>query len=54
MLIIIWHLLADPSATYQDLGSDYYSGRIGHQRVLRRHVRELESLGYHVTLTPAA
>ncbi|MGV1010651.1 MAG: IS110 family transposase [Dermatophilaceae bacterium] len=54
MLIIIWHLLNDPTATYIDLGSDYYSSRIGHDRVLRRHIRELQSLGYHVTLTPAA
>lgn len=54
ILIIIWHLLNDPQATYVDLGADYYSSRIGHDRILRRHVRDLQALGYHVTLTPAA
>ena len=54
MLIIIWHLLNDPDAAFVDLGADYYRGRIGHDRALRRHVRELQALGYQVTLTPAA
>src|SRR5258708_27581805 len=27
MLTIIWHLLADPAATYRDLAGDYYQPR---------------------------
>jgi transposase len=28
ILVIIWHLLADPAARYTDLGSDFYATRI--------------------------
>ena len=28
ILVIIWHLLADPAARYHDLGADYYTTRI--------------------------
>ena len=28
ILVIIWHLLSDPEARYNDLGSDYYDNRI--------------------------
>ena len=27
ILVIIWHLLADPAARYRDLGPDYYASR---------------------------
>ena len=49
MLTIIWHLLADPHATYHDLGSDYYDRR-DPARQARNHIRHLERLGYHVTI----
>ena len=54
MLVIIWHLLADPDVRYTDLGSDFYDTRINPERRKRNHVRQLEALGYKVTLEPAA
>lgn len=49
MLTIIWHVLADPEATYRNLGADYYDTR-DPARQARNHKRGLERLGYHVTL----
>jgi transposase len=54
LLIIIWHLLADPEARYADLGSGYYENKINKNRAARSHIRQLEALGYQVSLTPAA
>ena len=54
ILVIVWHLLADPTARYHDLGADYYASRIDTGRKTRNHVRQLEALGYKVTLQPAA
>jgi transposase len=54
LLIIIWHLLADPGARYADLGSDFYYTRINPERRKRNHIHQLEALGYKVTLEPAA
>jgi transposase len=54
ILVIVWHLLADPAARYQDLGADYYASRIDKNRKTRNHVRQLEALGYTVTITQAA
>jgi transposase len=52
ILVIVWHLLADPTARYHDLGSDYYLRRIDDRRRTRQLVRQLEALGHHVTLQP--
>ena len=54
ILIIIWHLLADPTARFHDLGAGFYDTRIDAERTKRNHVRQLEALGYKVTLQPAA
>jgi transposase len=54
LLVIIWHLLADPGARYTDLGSDFYATRISPERRKHGHIRQLEALGYKVTLEPAA
>ena len=54
ILVIIWHLLSDPDARYHDLGSDFYANRIGPERKKRNHIRQLEALGFKVTLEPAA
>ena len=55
ILVIVWHLLSDENADYQDLGPDYYDNRIGPERIKRNHIRQLEALGYKVTLLePAA
>ncbi len=49
MLTIIYHVLADPGATYAELGADYYDRR-DPARQKSSHIRSLERLGYHVTL----
>jgi transposase len=54
ILVITWHLLADQNATYHDLGPDWYDSRVNLNRKMRNHVRELQNLGYRVTLEPAA
>jgi transposase len=54
ILVIIWHLLSDPGARFADLGSDFFDQRTNPDRRKRAHVRQLEALGYKVTLEPAA
>ena len=54
ILVIIWHLLSDPAARFCELGSAYHASRIDTQRKARGHIRQLEALGYTVTLTQAA
>jgi transposase len=54
ILIIVWHLLADPTARFHDLGPGFYDTRIDADRKKRNHVRQLEALGYTVTLQPTA
>jgi len=54
ILTIVWHLLADPSARYADLGPDWHARKVNRDRATRNHVEHLKALGYHVTLTPAA
>jgi len=54
ILIIVWHLLNDPDTRYRDLGPEHYDHRIGPERIKRNHIRQLEALGYKVTLEPAA
>ena len=50
----MWHLLADPTAHYRELGTGYYASHIDKDRKTRSHVRQLEALGYTVTLAQAA
>jgi len=40
--------------SYTDVGSDFYDTRINPERRKRNHIRQLEALGYQVTLEPAA
>lgn len=54
ILVIIWHLLHDPDARFNDLGPDYFSRRTDPESRKRGHIRQLEALGYTVTLAPAA
>jgi transposase len=54
ILVIVWHLLADPAARFHDLGADYYASRIDKGKKARNHIRQLEALGFTVTLAPAA
>lgn len=54
ILMIVWALLADEDAHFVDLGSGYYDSRTNPQRRVRNHIRELQVIGYTVTLNPAA
>jgi transposase len=54
MLVIIWHLINDPTARYQDLGSDHHQRLTDPAAKTRALVRQLESLGHQVALTPTA
>ena len=54
ILVIVWHLLADPTARFHDLGPDYHTSRIVTERRMRNHIAHLTAMGYHVTLEPAA
>jgi hypothetical protein len=54
ILVIVWHLLADPTARFTDLGADFYTRRLDNDRRTRQLVHQLEALGHNVTLTPAA
>jgi transposase len=53
ILVIVWHLLADPTARFHDLGADYHTTRIDTGRKTRSLVRQLEALGHTVSLQPA-
>ena len=54
LLVIIWHLLADPNTRFHQLGADHYDRHVNTHTKRRNHVRQLEALGYRVTLEPAA
>jgi transposase len=49
-----WALLSDDDVEFVDLGFSYYDSRTNPERKVRQHVRELQALGYSVTLNPAA
>jgi hypothetical protein len=54
VLVVIWHLLSDPDAHFQDLGSGFYQRRRGTERQKASHIHQLPALGYRVTLEPVA
>ena len=51
ILVVIFHLLADPTAEFTDLGSDFYTRRIDRARRANHLMRQLHALGYQVQLT---
>jgi transposase len=53
ILVIVWHLLGDPTADFVDLGPDFHERHVSTQRAIRTHIRHLEALGYQVSLHPA-
>jgi transposase len=53
-LVIIWNLLNDPGSRYTDLGEHYHVNRVDQGRRIRNHVRQLQALGFEVTLVVAA
>jgi len=52
--VIVWHLLADPTARFHDLGADDHASRIDRDRKTRNLVHQLQALGHKVTLQPVA
>jgi len=52
MLVAYWHMLTN-GETYRELGGDYYQRR-DPERLTKRLVASLQSLGHNVTLIPAA
>ena len=54
ILTIVWQLLRDPEARFHDLGPCFYDTRVNRNRKLRNHIREIEYLGFRVTIAPAA
>ena len=52
ILRIAYYVMRD-GITYRELGADY-SQRRDRERTVRRHVKQLEALGYVVTMQPAA
>jgi transposase len=54
ILVIIWRLLSEPDAWYTDLGHSYYQDRTDKDRKLRNHIRQIEALGFTVTLNKTA
>lgn len=53
ILVIVWHLINDPQARYQELGPDWHQRHLNPLRKARDLVRQLEHLGHQVTLAPA-
>ena len=54
ILIIVWHLLADPTRRFHELGADHHLTRINKGRKIRHLIQQLEALGQTVSLQPAA
>jgi transposase len=54
ILVIVWHLLSDPTIRFRDLGPDFHARRVNTDRKIRSLVHQLEVLGHTVTLQSAA
>jgi transposase len=54
ILVIVWHLLSDDQAVFTDLGADHFTRHVNSETKKRNHIRQLEALGYNVTLSRAA
>ena len=50
ILVAYWHMFTN-GETYRELGGDYYQRR-DPERLTKRLVARLQSLGHQVTLTP--
>jgi transposase len=51
--VIAWHLLAN-QVDYQDLGGDWFTHGTDPDRRKTSLIKQLQALGYAVTLRPAA
>jgi transposase len=55
ILVITWHLLADPAARFTDLGHRYYQARTDKDKKVKNHIRQIQALlGHPITITPKA
>src|SRR3954465_1448019 len=54
ILVIIWHLLSDPENRFNDPRAAPLPRKVNPATKTRNHIRQLEALGYKVTLEPAA
>jgi transposase len=54
LIVMIWHVLAEDDAVFEDLGADWIERRTDTAAHTRRLVHELEKLGHQVTIQPAA
>ena len=55
ILVVIWHLPADPAARFTDLGPGYYQARLDKDKKVRNHIRQIEALlGHPITIAPKA
>lgn len=52
MLVIVWHVLVQ-QMPYTDLGVDYYAQHTDAQAHARRLARQIEKLGYRVSIEPS-
>ena len=48
-LVIVWHLMPDPSARFVDLGSDFYQRQVKKDRRTRSLVHQIQAFGYQVS-----
>jgi transposase len=48
------YLLKNPEARFTDLGYGYYQARTDVDRKLRNHIRQIQALGFDVTVTRTA
>jgi transposase len=51
IMIIVWHLLADPQARYRDLGPDWHARRTSRDKKIRAHLQALQALGVTAAIT---
>lgn len=54
ILVVLWHLMADPDLHFEDLGPDYFDRRRDPEREANRLLKRIEELGFKATLEPAA
>ena len=54
ILVIVWHLHSNPQTRFTDLGADHFARSLNTEARKRNHIRQLEALGYRVSLEPAA
>ena len=52
ILEIAFYIMGN-GVTYDELGADYFDRRHA-ERAVRRHIKQLEALGFHVTIEKAA